>query len=465
MGDAEAPVADTTDGVARDDGGLFDDVPPDVVRRVIRGINRSPSTVVTLIDADLKTRWSSRSTTWVTGTDPDSRVGRGSLERLHPDDVAPLLHALAQLRHANSSSAPAVPVIEPLRYRIRKADGSWFTMESLVLNLLDDEVVNGLVLIGRRVGGELDGVGYVLDLLVAEAPLPKVLAACAGLIPHYLGSAAVVGLVDGTPVIGAAPGSTVDRLAADDRWWRPTVGDGVARAPVDYAGFPEDAAEQARAAGFLSAWVLPVSDASTGEVIGCVVVWVKIAVELNVATDHSLRQTLRLASLVIGEQRRHHALRRDAVTDPLTGVGNRLALQQRLDDADGPVTVAIVDLDNFKPVNDSYGHDTGDAVLRVVAARILGAVRQDDLVTRLGGDEFAIVFSDGPSPDEVARSLRRVVDAVEAPIALDDELRLSVGASVGFATAPPDDAVRRADAALYEAKATKLSSRGRLGIA
>jgi GGDEF domain-containing protein len=480
-------AANGTRDQARDGPGDGDGpgVPDDVAVRLVRALDRAPGAFVTLIDADMRSRWLSRSATWITGTDPVARPGRDAFERIHPDDAKRLTHGMRQLRAAPAddtpgdapgdgpgSGRPGVPVIEPLRYRIRRPDDTWITVESIVHNLLDDPVVRGLLVIGRPVGGSLDGVGHVVDLLTADAVLPEVLGACADLVPHYLGPAAVVGMIDGSPVVGTRPGSAAERLVTDERWWRRTVADGRPHTPTEFAGIADDLAERARAEGFRTAWALPLTDPSSGDAVGAVVVWVRIAVELNIATEDGLRQAMRLATLVIGERRQERALRREAVTDPLTGVGNRSALRRRLDGVTEPVTAAIVDLDGFKPVNDTYGHDTGDAVLRVVAERIVGAVREDDLVVRFGGDEFAVVFGAGPrsagsaggggsggaagDPAEpLSASADRIVDAIEAPIALDDGPTLSVGASLGIATASAADVIHLADASLYEAKARK----------
>jgi diguanylate cyclase (GGDEF)-like protein len=184
-------------------------------------------------------------------------------------------------------------------------------------------------------------------------------------------------------------------------------------------------------------------------------VWVRVDVELGISTDHTLLQPQRLASLVIGEQRRHHALRREAVTDPLTGVGNRSALRRRLDAATGPLTVGFVDLDDFKSVNDTYGHDAGDTVLREVALRLSASVREDDLVVRVGGDEFAVVFADGALPGAIDALVRRVLGAIEVPIDLPSGAAITVRATVGVATGPPSEVVHRADDALYAVKRRK----------
>jgi len=429
-------------------------IPPDVAARLLRALDRAPNTVVSLIGPDLTTRWISRSADWVIDTDPGTRVGRESLERVHPDDVPKLLHGLAQLRAAAREGRPSPEIIEPLRYRKRRRDGTWITMEAIVHNLLDDPEVNGLVLMSRPTGGVLDRVTHVVDLLVAEAPLPDVLAACARIVPDFLGDAAVVAVVDGGPVVGVDPRAPAAALIADERWWRPALADGRERTSAGFAGFPADMAAAAQAHGYASAWVMPLSDAGSRAVVGCVVVWVSSRIEHNVGTEHSLRQATRLASMVLGEQRRHRTLRRQAATDPLTGAGNRTALRQRLDTAGGKVTVALVDLDDFKPVNDTYGHDTGDEVLRVVAERLMGTVREGDLVARFGGDEFAVVFAEGTTVEGATPSVERILAAVAEPVHCERGV-VSVSASAGLASGLAGEVVQLADAALYEVKHAK----------
>jgi diguanylate cyclase (GGDEF)-like protein len=429
-------------------------VPADIAARLVRALDTSPSTAVALISEDLRTLWVSRSVTWVVGDDPATAMGEKALTRVHPDDVDRLLHGLAQAKATAPVDRPSLRVVEPLRFRVQRPDGGWLALESLVINLLDDPVVNGLVAIVRPVGGEVEGVARVVDLLVADAPLREVLAACAALVPEYLGSAAVVGVRQGHPVIGAPAGTPAERLGVDDRWWRGTLADGRARTTTDHAGFPDDLAARARDAGFRSTWVLPLCDVAADEVIGCLVVWVRIAAELNITNETGVRQAERLAALVIGEQRRHDALRHEALTDPLTRVANRSALQVRFDTSTDPLTVAMIDLDGFKLVNDTHGHEAGDAVLQVVAQRIVRAVRHDDLVARLGGDEFAIVFAAGTATEGMVRSMRRVVDSIRSPIQLGS-LTVSVGASAGLATGRPPEVMQEADRALYEAKGTR----------
>jgi diguanylate cyclase (GGDEF)-like protein len=449
--DEPAGSGPANDGAGCD--GQSGSVPPPVAARLLHAFDRSRAAVVMLLDADLKTRWISQSAKWVLGVDPASRIGRPPIDRVHPEDVERIVRGVEHLKAA-SKITPNVPVVEPVRYRIRRSDGEWHVMEALVHNLLDDPDVQGFVLVARPVGGHLDGVGHVVDLLVANAPLPEVLAACAGLVGEYLGQAAIVALVDGQQVIGAAPDGPVAHLVSDDRWWHDAVVDGEMRTRAGFDGFPEDLARAAQAEGFRSVRVLPLLETSTGEVMGCIVVWLLIDVDVgqDISPNEGLRQTARLANLVIGEQRRHRALRREALTDPLTAAGNRSALRRRLDAAADPVTVALVDLDDFKLVNDTHGHDAGDVVLREVAARLLRVVREDDLVARFGGDEFAVVFADGTPAESIDRATKRVADAIAPPIRIDATSSVSVRASIGVATAEPSEVVRLADAALYRVK-------------
>ncbi|MEU5949568.1 GGDEF domain-containing protein [Micromonospora sp. NPDC047465] len=150
--------------------------------------------------------------------------------------------------------------------------------------------------------------------------------------------------------------------------------------------------------------------------------------------------------------------RRMASTDPLTGLANRAGLAAALADLAGePYDVAIVDLDGFKQVNDTFGHDAGDAVLVEVAARLSAAIDGVDgaVVARLGGDEIVLVC---PSPAPIAGLLGgEVVRALATPVVLPGGRELVVRASVGAVSAmvgdEPSRVLRAADLALYQAKA------------
>jgi diguanylate cyclase (GGDEF)-like protein/PAS domain S-box-containing protein len=153
-------------------------------------------------------------------------------------------------------------------------------------------------------------------------------------------------------------------------------------------------------------------------------------------------------------------LRRQAGTDPLTGLVNRsefwsrLAAATRDVDPAAPPAVLFVDLDDFKAVNDSLGHASGDHLLTAVAGRIRHCVRGDDVVARLGGDEFALLLAAG-DPARVGQVAERVLDQLRPGLRVPAGT-LTVTASVGGAVAVPGDTaealLHRADTAMYTAK-------------
>lgn len=149
--------------------------------------------------------------------------------------------------------------------------------------------------------------------------------------------------------------------------------------------------------------------------------------------------------------------------DPLTGLGNRRMFQDRAElevtrhrRYRRPLSLAIVDLDHFKRVNDTLGHLAGDEVLREIAGRMQVALRETDLVTRFGGEEFTCLLpeTDPETAMAIGERLRR---AVEATPVQWGETPIPVSASIGLATSPEgcepiDSLLTRADAALYTAK-------------
>ena len=152
--------------------------------------------------------------------------------------------------------------------------------------------------------------------------------------------------------------------------------------------------------------------------------------------------------------------------DPLTGLGNRLDLDQRLRHAlaraarhGTEVAVGYIDLDHFKPVNDSLGHAAGDALLRELGARWRAELRSSELIARLGGDEFAILIEDldrARADEQLGSVFERLHRAVERPFLLGGQA-VSVGMTVGVARFPddatePDMLLRHADAAMYHGK-------------
>jgi len=165
---------------------------------------------------------------------------------------------------------------------------------------------------------------------------------------------------------------------------------------------------------------------------------------------------------VTWRKRREDDLTRRATHDDLTGLPNRTLLHEclwratkRASRTGVPMALLFLDLDHFKSINDTFGHAAGDVVLRIVADRLVHAVRPADLVSRLGGDEFVVVAEDVGDAHTAAEIAKRLLASCEAPIeAVGEQLRVSpsIGVVLSVDAAEPGVLLRRADAAMYRAK-------------
>src|SRR6185503_9588275 len=182
---------------------------------------------------------------------------------------------------------------------------------------------------------------------------------------------------------------------------------------------------------------------SGGETVGCFAVVADI-------TEHKLTE---------------ERIQRVAHHDSLTGLPNRLLFNDRLDQAislakrdSRQFALLYLDLDKFKPVNDTLGHNAGDQLLKGVAARLRHLLRESDTLSRVGGDEFIIILPDILGREVAETVVRKIVSALAAPFLLGDPKHsIEIGASIGISVYPADgnsaDAlVKAADNAMYSAK-------------
>ena len=166
----------------------------------------------------------------------------------------------------------------------------------------------------------------------------------------------------------------------------------------------------------------------------------------------------------ITEQRRSEVkIEYMAHHDALTDLANRVLLNERLEQALGrrihreqAVAVHHLDLDQFKAVNDTFGHHAGDKLLKIVADRLRALVRETDTIARMGGDEFVIVQAPITDPAEATALAQRIIGSISEPFDIDGHQAM-IGASIGIAVGPgdgliPDKLLRNADLALYRAK-------------
>jgi diguanylate cyclase (GGDEF)-like protein len=185
-----------------------------------------------------------------------------------------------------------------------------------------------------------------------------------------------------------------------------------------------------------------------------------ITLVISAFDAHSHAQAAKLADSL---QAANEQLRNIALYDSLTGLPNRFLLEDRLAQAvnrasrgSRPFAVMFLDLDKFKPVNDSFGHSIGDELLKAVAKRLAGSVRRADTVARTGGDEFVIVLDEIGNAKDAAMIGRKILDELSRPIFIDN-YELDISGSIGISVYPDDGRdintlMTNADRAMYQAK-------------
>lgn len=187
---------------------------------------------------------------------------------------------------------------------------------------------------------------------------------------------------------------------------------------------------------------------------------------INAVTDPvtGVSHYIALFTDITEDKLRQDEIERMAHYDPLTQLPNRRLLLDRAHKAlslahrhQSQVAVCYMDLDEFKPVNDTYGHRAGDLLLQEIARRLGEALREHDTLSRLGGDEFVLLLTDLQSASECQTILDRVLQLVSIPFYVDKEHQVRVSASIGVALYPtdgetPEVLMRRADQAMYQAK-------------
>lgn len=321
------------------------------------------------------------------------------------------------------------------------------------------------------------GQASLLEMIARNEPLPMILEALVLLIEAQLtGIDGSVLLLDGEGTRlyhGAAPNlpGGYSRLI-DGVQIGPKVGScgtavwrGQSVIVEDVMSDPlwEDFREMVAQFGFRSCWSTPIAT-SQNNVLGTFALYSR---EVRSPTEQETKLVAlatHIAGIAIERKRVDDRIHFMAHHDDLTGLPNRAFLKERLanilDQArrhNRKVTVAYIDLDNFKDINDGRGHAAGDEVLKEIATRMANSVRASDMVVRLGGDEFLVVLVHQSSHDAgILRRLRELQKAITRPIRVEDG-EIAVTSSIGVAAFPLDGATSQellanADRAMYRAK-------------
>lgn len=403
------------------------------------------SDLVVVLDARGRFTYVSPSAKTLLGHDPEEWLGMAATSVVHPDDVPAATEAFAQTRAAPGEAAP-------LEVRIADAGGRFRHFQVIANNLLHDPVVAGIVVSAR-------------DLSAIQSADERAAAAeerFARLFDQAsTGMATITG--DGTIVranhaLESLLGVPLDHL----------TGSNLLRY-VDRAERPEC---ERNLRGFADGTMQSYRADRTFRRGDGVVVHARVVATAMRDRDGGLTEIL---VQIEDETERRELARRlahDATHDRLTGLANRALLLESIDRAVAAarrsgrqLAVLFIDLDNFKPVNDTLGHDAGDELLRGVAARLREHVRGGDQVARLGGDEFAVLCADLAVADDAVDIAHRLKAALHEPFDVRGR-EVSVGACIGVAIAgsePVEAAglVARADAAAYRGK---HNGRGRVEV-
>jgi len=364
----------------------------------------------------------------------------------------------------------------------------WMLSTKVPLRNEKDEVF-GLVGISRDITGRKladglrDGQARILEMIAMRAPLEYILERLALLVESQLiGIFASVLLLDEDGVhlrAGAAPSLARDYVKAVEGVLvgadsGPCAASIDRREPVFVADFAHSELRDgcrrlAAAHGFRSCWATPILS-HQGQALGALALYSQSGREPNEGETRLIDVATRIASIAIERKLAEDRIRFMANHDALTLLPNRALLNDRLTQAvllaeryDRWATVAFVDLDNFKLINDNLGHSAGDEVLKTVARRMVACVRATDTVMRLGGDEFVILLFDQPkSADTISATLQAIQAAIAEPIQHEGRA-LRVTSSIGVANYPNDGAdadtlLANADAAMYRAKETGRDS-------
>jgi len=407
---------------------------------LFRGLGRRATDVAIVADADTNILYVSASITDILGYEIEDVLGQTGWDLVHPDDMLEMSAAVARIGAAAGAS-------ETFTVRIKAASGEWRRMEETLTNFLDDPAIGGLVSNLRDVTSEYQALA---DLRHSEARY------------RAIAETAQEGIV-----VMATTGEAlfVNQTLAD------LLGMSLEEA---YHQNPRTLFQPESAQAIEERLRRrSITGAETYEIVYSHPDGTEHILSLSAAPlplpDSAQSGSLVMVSDVTEARRSEAELRRLALYDPLTGLPNRTLLLKRLETAaaraghDGhSVAVIFLDLDQFKQINDSRGHDSGDALLIEVAARLTIGVRPSDTVARIGGDEFAILCAD--IDESTAREVsERIRVLLRRPIDVHGH-RMYVDASIGIAMCPPHDTselMRFADAAMYDAK---FNGRGRVKV-
>ncbi len=470
-----------------------------------RGIVEHSFDAIVVIGPDGAIRYASPSASAVSGFPKGSQVGRPALELVHPDDRAKVHAEIAAARPPRSDQ-PDTDLADtdladtdragsgaPFTFRSPHADGHWLTFEASVVDLSADPAIGGVVLTSRDVTfqrsteaalrsseARLVEQASILEMIATAVPIEETLSEICRMLERRLPQARCTVLLADPDLrvlrYGAAPSfpqsfldATGDLPISEESTMcgaAATLGTTVVVADVldhpVYAKF----ADLARANHIRGCWSTPIRDASGARVLGTFAAYLVEPRAPGPTEVAAVESVAALAAIAIERHDVQSRLADLAHHDSLTGLPNRNLFGELLEHAlrrarrsESAVAVLFLDLDRFKIVNDSRGHDVGDELLEAVAGRLEVVLRPGDVVARFGGDEFTVLCEDlepHTAGEQAISVADRLIGALRESFTIEGD-ELFVGVSIGIAVGitglePPDALLRDADAAMYLAK-------------
>ena len=400
-----------------------------------RALIQNSSDIITVVDAEGTILYQSPSIKRTLGYEPEERIGKnavGESDLVHPEDLAAKKEAFTK-----AVRNPNTPVIVEVRMRHR--DGSWHDIEETITSLLTDPSVKGVVLNARCITHRKKAEKELREseerfrsvverttdgVFMADLPTNAVLESNAAL-QNMLGYTSE-----------ELSGMKLYDIIAEDR---ESIDQNMQRLKEEKSLFIGERRYRYKDGSLLdvevSASVVPFKD---GEASCCII------------RDVTERKALEVQ------------LRYQAFHDPLTGLANRTLFLDRTEhavlesrQAGGSIAVLLLDLDNFKIVNDSWGHEAGDTLLVEVAQRLQGSIRSGDTAARIFGDSFAILLEAPVSVEEAGQLMKRIEEDLEKPVDVGGKqvfVTLSAGIVLSSNKEQPAELLRHADLAMYSAK-------------
>jgi diguanylate cyclase (GGDEF)-like protein/PAS domain S-box-containing protein len=433
----------------------------------VRALVRHSLDMVSIYDAAGRYLFASPSHERVLGYRPEDLVGTSPVRLLHPDECDDVASDFALQLNAE------VPV--PVEHRIRHHDGSWRYIESIAVDLSDDPGVGGVLVSARDVTDRRQAEilaadqARILEQVARGASLRDAATAIVEMVerwtPDAHGALAVVDEEAGVLRTVATPQLEDDVVDALDGFpvgpVREQYATEVIVTDVKVRDFHPETGQTLLDHGYLGWWAATIRAPEDERALGALTLFRRDGRGPDEHERRLLVTAANLAAIAIDRARDQERLAHQASHDALTGLPNRQLVVERLRQASrhprrrgARTAVLFLDIDRFKVLNDSVGHDAGDRLLVEMGARLREVLRPGDLVARFGGDEFVMVCEGVGEELDAYTLANRILEIVCQPFEIDQST-VVVTASVGIAMVDGRDAedlVRDADAAMYWAK-------------